>query len=154
MSLVSLSQKAIIVCTFLLLAHLANAWPHRHSGKKARVHFLAESTLVRGNWGWNEDAYLAELRLPKQAELVLVRLVDSYPNEAPPLSYAVLTAESGASFHVKRDQECDRPFGTMPLRAAPGDLMAILPMRLSYQPKMDRMPESGAILPCYRVARR
>ena len=58
--------------------------------------------------------------LPKQNEAVLVRLVDAYPNEWPPLAHKVLTSEAGALLPVRRDQECDRPFGEILLRTAPG----------------------------------
>jgi hypothetical protein len=131
----------------------AGAWPHRH-GQKARVRFLATSTLIRGTWGQNEDTYLAQLLLPKQNEAVLVRLVDAYANEWPPLARAALTADAGTVLSVKRDAECDRPFGEMLLRTAPGDPMAILPERLGYRPPLDRTSAAGTVLPCYRVLRR
>ncbi len=92
-----LDRSLILILTAFIFTNPAQAWPHRHSGKKARVHFVAESTLIRTSWGWNEDTYLAELRFSKQNESVLVRLVDAYPNEAPPLSYATLTAQLGTS---------------------------------------------------------
>lgn len=143
---------------FLLIGALstgkAEAWPHRRHGQKARVRFLATSTLIRGSWGPNEDTYLAQLLLPKQNETVLVRLVDAYPNEWPPLAREILKADAGAVLSVKRDAECDRPFGEILLRTAPGDPMAILPERLGYRPPMDRTPAPGTILPCYRVLRR
>ena len=140
------------IAVIVLAAASAGAWPHRHA-QKARVRFLATSTLIRGTWGQNEDTYLAQLMLPKQNEAVLVRLVDAYPNEWPPLAHEVLTSDAGAVLPVKRDQECDRPFGEILLRTAPGDRMAILPERLGYRPPFDRTPAPGAILPCYRVLR-
>lgn len=136
-----------------MTATTAGAWPHRH-GQKARVRFLATSTLIRGTWGPNEDTYLAQLLLPKQNETVLVRLVDAYPNEWPPLARDILRSDAGTLLAVKRDAECDRPFGEILLRTAPGDPMALLPERLGYQPLLDRTPASGTILPCYRVLRR
>lgn len=147
------SQIATVLVIVILSAATAKAWPHRR-GQKARVHFLATSTLIRGTWGQNEDTYLAQLLLPKQNEAVLVRLVDAYPNEWPPLSRSVLTSDSGAPLAVRRDDQCDRPFGQILLRTAPGDPMALLPERLGYQPLLDRTPAPGTILPCYRVLRR
>lgn len=152
------SIRASHIAAILLIAALntstAGAWPHRRQAQKARVQFLATSTLIRGTWGPNEDTYLAQLVLPKQNEAVLVRLVDAYPNEWPPLSRNVLTSDAGAVLPVKRDAECDRPFGEILLRTAPGDSMAILPEQLGYRPQLDRMPAPGTILPCYRVLRR
>ncbi|MGH9607447.1 MAG: hypothetical protein ACRD3N_17295 [Terracidiphilus sp.] len=151
-------NRASHIAAILLVAALntstAGAWLHRRQSQKTRVRFLATGTLVRGTWGENEDTYLAQLLLPKQNEAVLVRLVDAYPNEWPPLAREVLTSDSGAVLAVRRDADCDRPFGEMLLRTAPGDPMAILPERLVYQPQMDRVPEAHTILPCYRTVRR
>lgn len=151
------SNRVSHIAAILLIAALntstAGAWLHRH-GPKTRVRFLATSTLVRGTWGENEDTYLAQLLLPKQNEAVLVRLVDAYPNEWPPLSREVLTSDAGAVLPVRRDSDCDRPFGQILLRAAPGDPMAILPERLGYRPQLDKTPAAATILPCYRVLRR
>jgi hypothetical protein len=84
----------------------------------------------------------------------LIRLVDTYPNEWPPLSREVLKSDAGTVLPVKRDAECDRPFGEMLLRTAPGDPMAILQERLGYRPPLDWTPAPGTVLPCYRVLRR
>lgn len=146
------SQIGTIFVVMTLAAAGAGAWPHQH-GQKARVHFLAISTVIRGTWGPNEDTYLAQLLFLKQNEVVLVRLVDANPNECPPLAQEVLTSDAGALFPVKRDAECDRPFGELLLRTAPGDPMAILPERLGYRPPLERMPMLETILPCYRVLR-
>jgi hypothetical protein len=122
-------------------------------GKKTKVRVLATSTLIRNTWGSNEDTYLAELLFDRNDESILVRLIDSYPNEAPPLSRAALTSSAGTILRVKRDQGCDLPYSRLQLRSAPGNSMAMLPVKLSYQPKMDRAPAPESILPCYRVAR-
>jgi hypothetical protein len=142
-----------ILFSTTLIAMPAAAWPRRY-GQKMRVRFLATSTLLRGTWGWNEDTYLAEILLPKQDETVLVRLVDAYSSNWPPLAREVLTSDAGTLLPVRRDQECDRPFAEILLRTAPGDPMAILPVRLGYQPPLDRTPAPGTVLPCYRVLRR
>ena len=147
---------ARIVTLFAIIAisaTMAGAWPHKR-GQKARVRFPATSTLVRGTWGQNEDTYLAELSLSHDTESALVRLVDAYPNEAPPLSREELTSQPGTVLRVNRDSQCDRPFAQMLLRTAPGDPMAILPERLGYRPPMDRTPEPNELLPCYRTVRR
>jgi hypothetical protein len=139
---------------FIIAVFTANnteASPHK-KGQTVRVRFLATSTLFRTTWGTNEDAYLAELEFPKGNEQVLVRLIDEYPSA--PLSEEVLRSNTGTNFIVKRDAGCDRPFGQILLRTAPGDPMAVLPERLSYRPLLERTPAPGTILPCYRVLRR
>ena len=145
--LMTVSLLIVVTCS------TASAWTHK-MGQKARVKFLATSTLIRGTFGPNEDTYLAELSLNKDSEHVLIRLIDAYPNEAPPLSREDLTAPSGITLRVRRDFECDRPYEQMITRTAPGDPMAILPVRLEFQPQLERAPSSNARLPCYRIARR
>jgi len=149
---VSLTRIAAMVAVIAISATTAVAWPHKH-GQKTRVRFLAAGTLVRGTFGRNEDTYLAELSLEKGSERTLVRLVDAYPNEAPPISRTDLTAPFGITLRIRRDVECDRPYGEMILRTAPGDLMAILHERLGYQPQLSRTPTPNAIFPCYHVLR-
>lgn len=83
-----------------------------------------------------------------------MRLIDAYSNEFPPLSREVLTSDAGSVLSLKRDAGCDRPFGEVLLRTAPGDPLAILLERLSYRPRLDRTPEAETILPCYRTIRR
>ena len=122
--------------------------------EKARLRFLATSTILRGTWGNNEDTYLAELLSSDGKDPVLTRLVDAYPNEAPPLSQAILTSDQGTIVTVRRDAACDLPYDELLLRTAPGDPSAILPERLGYTPQLDHAPEPGAILPCYRTVRR
>ena len=121
--------------------------------QKARVRFLATSTFVRGTWGYNQDIFLVELTPVRNGELLLVRLIDEYPNLFPPLPAEVLKSQSGTVLKVKRDAQCDLPFGQVLLRTAPGDPMAILHERLGYQPQMDRTPEARTLLPCYRTVR-
>jgi hypothetical protein len=145
-----ITQIGIIVLLAGVSSAPLKAWPHKH-GQDAHVRFLATSTLIRSNWGQNEDTYLAELSLSHDTESILVRLVYVYPNEAPPLSREQLTVPTGIEVHVRRDQECDRPYREMLLRSAPGDPIAIVPIELHYQPQFDREPSSGTILPCYRI---
>lgn len=121
-----------IVIATILSANVASAW-HRRRGEKVQLHFLATSTLLRNTWGQNEDTYLAQLLFPKQNETILVRLVDSYPNEWPPISHEMLASEKG-SLRVRPDSGCDLPFGRIMLRTPPGDPLAICPERLSYVP--------------------
>lgn len=94
------------------------------------MRFLATSTLIHRTWGENEDTYLAQPLLPKQKRTVLVRLVNANATEWPPLARAIFTSDAGALLAVKRDATCDRPFGQMLLRTAPGDPKAILPQPL------------------------
>lgn len=60
-----LARFIAIGIVVVLTARTAGAWPHRQ-GHKARVQFVATSTLIRGTWGQNEDAYLVKLLFPKQ----------------------------------------------------------------------------------------
>ena len=147
------SQIAVVLLAISFATAAAGGWHHKHE-QKARVRFLATSTVIHGTLGPNEDTYLARLLFPRQNEAVLVRLVDAYPNEWPPLAREVLRSESGSVLPVRRDAECDRPFGEILLRTAPGDLMAISSQRLSYRPLLGRTPSPGTVLPCYRVLRR
>ena len=109
LALVTRILSAVLILA--TLAQAAEAWPHKHS-QKVRVQFLAESTLLRNTWGPNEDTYLVDLSR-NHSETILVRLVDAYPNEAPPLSHAVLTSDSGTTLYVTRDESCDRSFGNL-----------------------------------------
>jgi hypothetical protein len=130
----------------------AGAWPHQR-GQKAKVRFLASGTLVRGTWGLNEDTYLAEMHLRPGNESTLVRLIDDYPNEVPPISAVVLTSELGTILRVRRDSQCDSAYSQMLLRARPGDLTAILPVKLEYQPVLPERIEPNSVLRCYRTIR-
>ena len=143
---------AVVLLTLTVALSQANAWPHK-LGKKARVTFVAAGTLIRGTWGQNEDTYLVSLVFSKGTEPVLARLVDTYPNEWPSISFDALTAPGGTVMRVKRDPRCDVLFGQMPLRAAPGDLMAVLPVKLTYRPQLERLPPPNAVLPCYHRMR-
>ena len=147
------SRLAATILAVALTVASAGAWPRRQ-GENVRVRFLATSTFFRTTRGPNEDIYLAELKFQKSGEEVLVRLIDAYPNQFAPLARAVLLSDSGTMLTVKRDMECDRQFGQILLRTAPGDPMAILPERLGYRPPLQRTPAPGAVLPCYRVLRR
>jgi hypothetical protein len=143
--------SAIVIVAIATMT--AEAWPHRKD-QKARVQFLASSTLVRGTWGLNEDTYFADLHLRPDSEPILVRLIDEYPNEAPPLSTVILSSRSGAMLRVQCDSQCDSPYSRMLLRTAPGDLVAILPARLEYQPLLPERAEPSSVLHCYRTMSR
>lgn len=145
-------EAVAILIVITLAGTSARAWPHHH-GQKARVHFLATSTLIRGTWGMNEDTYLAQLFFPKQSAPVLARLMEAYPNEWSPLTRNVLKSDTGTILPVKRDPDCDRPFGEILLRTAPGDPLAILPERLRYQPHLEETPTPDTVVPCFLVIR-
>lgn len=153
-SLTSASRIRILTLMACIAASITPADARaRIRVQKAHVRFLATSTVVRGTWGYNQDVFLAELRPARNGELQLVRLIDEYPNFNSPLSVEVLKSKSGTVLKVRRDSQCDLPFGQMQLRTAPGDPMAILNERLGYQPQMDRTPEAGTPVPCYRMVR-
>ena len=147
-----LARIVSLVAAIAISTTSGASWPHRN-GQKARVRFLATSTLVRGTWGRSEDTCLAEVTFTSESDPLLVRLVDSYPNEAPPISGAALTSTSGTTFWMRRSTDCDRPYREMVLRTEPGDPQAILHERLSYQPQLARTHEPNQALPCYRTVR-
>lgn len=146
-------MKIAVAIVIVISSMAAGAWPHK-PGQNAHVQFLATSTLIRGTFGQNEDTYLAELSLDKSNERILIRLIDEYPNETPPISREDLTAPSGVTLRIRRDFECDRPFDQLIMRTAPGDPRAILLERLGYQPQLAWTPQPTAKLPCYRTVRR
>lgn len=80
---VRLEQVTAIGVLIALFIVPTGASSYRHR-QKMRVHFLANSAVIRSTWYWNEDRYLAELSLPRRNESIFVRLVDVFPNEAPP----------------------------------------------------------------------
>jgi hypothetical protein len=149
-----LSKSCIAFVMAFVVSGSAYAWPHKKQSQKAHVRFLAESTFIRSSWTSNEDTYFAELILPKSDEKILVRLIDAYPDGGDPLSTRVLQSDSGTTFAVRHDAGCDGPFRNLLLRAAPGDIMAIFPVPLSYQPPLTHIPAPDSLLPCYRVSRR
>jgi hypothetical protein len=143
----------VIVVTLLLNFPYSLEARSRNPLRKAHIHFLATSTVIRGTWGTNEDVYLVELRLSSKGESVLVRLIDEYSSDFPPLSAEALTSPAGTVLRVRRDARCDIPYGTMPLRTAPGDPKAILHERLGFEPTLNETPAAKMTLPCYRTAR-
>lgn len=128
----------------------------RHSKKpiSADVRFLADSTIVRSEYGQSEDIYLVSLRARHSQEFILARLIDGYPPSRAPISMEVLTSNQTTAFHVRRDPLCDIEYGDMILRTRPGDMLAILPERLGFKPTLPNAEETDEVLPCYRVVRK
>lgn len=120
---------------------------------KATVRFLATSTSIRGIWGPSQDVYLIELFLRGSDQPVLARLMDDNPEYHEIFLAKRLTSATGTTLKVWRDQTCDIAFDRMPLRTPPGDLLAILPERLGYQPKLWRPVQPDEILPCYQLVK-
>jgi len=146
------SFRMAAVIALLVLSGIASAKTRQPRPVKAQVRFLATSQSIRGTWGANEDVYLAEIAV-SVGDKTLVRLIDKYPNLRSPLSTDSLTSTSGTILLLRRDTQCDMPFGKIQLRTAPGDRMAILPVKLKYQPQLLKNPEPNEILPCYRTVR-
>lgn len=146
--------RAVVIALISCACMPLHAW-HRRRARliQANVRFIAASTLLRSTVGRNEDSYLAEFSPRGSTDASLIRLIDVYPAFAPPLSRETLTSKSGTGLRLRRDPVCDIRFGDLLLRAAPGDLIAILPVKLVYRPPLDPRPASGAIIPCYRTAR-
>lgn len=147
------SRDVRVAAGLSLVMLVASAEARARSGpQKVRLRFDATGTLIRGTFGTNQDMYLAETASPGDNG-VLLQLIDEYPNEYPPLSVEVLKEASGAVLRVRRDSSCDAAYGQLVLRTAPGDPMAILPVKLAYIPHFDKVPEASTIVPCYRVVR-
>jgi len=141
------------IAVAILLAGFAQAERPRLRPMKTHVHFLATSTLIRGTWGTNEDAYLAEITPRHAKEVHMVRLIDEYPNFFPSLSPETLTSQAGTAMTLKLDSSCDILFGEILLRTAPGDPMAVAQGRSTHHPDMGITPDSGILIPCYRTVR-
>jgi hypothetical protein len=147
-------RACVVVVLLAWYSTLAGAAPRIHP-QKARVRFIATSTLYRTTWGMNEDIYLGELTFAKREdEHVLARVINQYSNWEPPIPAAVLKSDAGMPFYLLRDASCDIPYAQMQLRTAPGDPMAVLQERLSYQPRLNHAPAPGDVLPCYRIEAR
>lgn len=137
----------------MCLCSVALAWPHKRE-PKVRVHFLAAETLIRGTWGTNQDSYLAEFLSGKDRPSGLLQVVDEYAQWDLPISWVDLTSQSGVNLRLKRDTACDVQYGALNLRAAPGNLMAMLPVHLTYHPVLSNSVHSSDVIPCYRIARK
>jgi len=149
------SRRSAVVLLFALAMSCAKpSLAHLHSEtQKLRIHFLATGTLLHGTWGLNQDIYLAELISKTGGSDQLIRIVDEYPQFAPPLPRPALIADNGTVLRIKRDDSCNVSYGSMHLRTAPGEPMAILYEHLVYQPPLRRTPELQELLPCYRIVR-
>jgi hypothetical protein len=136
---------------------LTTSAKHLPVPERCVIHFLATSTSVRTGAGHNEDVYLAELawrRSPDSGSTTLARLIDEYPAYRAPIAQNILTGSAKAVFRVLRDESCDRPLLSMPLRSAPGDPEAVLPERLGYVVPPPFTVDISDTLPCYRLVRR
>lgn len=120
----------------------------------AHVRFLATSTSVHDGDGQWEDVYLAAVLPASSSGGFLVRLVDDYPSYRASLPREELTSGAVVALRLRRDPGCDRPYGEIPLRTAPGEPLAVFPARLGFQPALPNPVEPSQILPCYRTVRR
>ena len=149
--MISASLARIAIITVIAVSDATGAWSHQH-GQKARVRFLATSTLVRSTWGLNEDTYLVEVFTAHGNEF-LISLVDAHPNETPAPSVDALTSDNGTLIWIQRDPQCVRLYEQMMLHTAPGDRVTILPAGLAYLPRLGDAPPRNAILQCHRRVR-
>lgn len=126
-----------------------------HSGSLiAEVRFLATSTSVRSGYYDSEDIYLAQVEFTRRGESpAFARLVDDYAPSVRPISPDILKSLEPTRLRLRRDKSCDVAYDDMPLRAAPGDPIAILPAKLGYLPKLPEAVQPEQILPCYRIVR-
>jgi hypothetical protein len=146
------------LCLYLLafsaLTTRATASSSEKKELRVRVHFLATSTSVRGSWFQSQDVFLVGMLRSDTDTPSLARLIDQYPAYRRPLSTNILSGDGSVFLHLRRDPACDIAFAAMPLRAAAGDPMAILPERLDFNPKLPRSINAAEILPCYRILKR
>jgi hypothetical protein len=147
------SLRVAVVVTFSILSGIAAAKTPRIRPLKAHVHFFATGACVRGTLGGNQDTYLAEIVPQSGADPVLARLIDEFLTYQSPISVEALTVPDGTILRIRRDTQCDLPYGQIPLRTAPGDPMAIVRAKLHYQPHLVRTPTQDEVLPCYRTVR-
>lgn len=118
----------------------------------AQVHFLATSVSVRNDYYDSEDDYLAEVQFVRRGDAaVLARLADGYAPSLEPIRSEILRAADGTRLRLLRDPSCDIVLADMPLRAAPGDPLAILPVQLEYRLDFPEAVEPEQILPGYRI---
>lgn len=136
-----------------LFSGITTAKTDRPRPVKAQVRFLATSSCIRGTWGSNQDVYLTEIVLHAGSEPVLARLMDEFLPFQLPLSVDSLTSTAGTILRIRRDEQCDMPYAKMQFRTAPGDPMAIIPIKLHYEPILPRTPAPDEVLPCYRIVR-
>lgn len=136
---------AILLANAIYLS-ASGAWSQPHE-KASWIRLLAASTLVRNTWSQNENTSLALLLSPKESKSKFVRLVEACPNEAPPFFHAVMTFNSRTALRVRCIANCDRPFGEILLRTAPGHPMVILPEQLSFQSRLDQFQNRASIVP-------
>lgn len=149
-------ERSVRALAFILVA----AWPAISAARpfllrpfKARAHFLATSTCIRGTWGLNLDLYLAELSTKKGSDLLMVRLVDEYGKLGASVFLVSLTFATGTNLRIRRDQQCDMPYAQMQLRTAPGDQIVILHERLVDQSQLFQTSGQNKVAQCYRPAR-
>lgn len=151
-------QKSLLSIIVILMSSPMPALGVTRAGKeivRTNVRFLATSTSIRSSWAGNQDVYLVQIELPGRAkQATLARLVDEYPSYRAAIPSEVLMSSSATSFRLERDRGCDITYGLMLLRTAPGDPMAIMPERLSFQPALPEPVTPTEILPCYDVVRR
>ena len=151
---VVLNPVLVCIAALLILVVLApTAEAKTQHVLKVRVRFLATGSLIRGTWGSNQDQYLVEVAETPKSDPILARLLDDYATYQLPLSHEALISPTGSVLKVRRDPGCDIPYSAMQLRTAPGDSLAIVQEKLSYQPKLSNKPAPDAVLPCYRPQR-
>ena len=122
---------------------------------RMKVLFVATSTSIRSSGGGgNQDVYLVELQPPRHpGHMVLARLVDNYADYASPIPRQILTSARPDILPLRRERKCDLPFEDIPLRTAPGDPRAILPMPLGFHSSLPVQPSPLQTVLCYRLAR-
>lgn len=115
------------------------------------VRFVATSTVVHLSWSGNQDIYLVELK--KESTPFLAKLVDEYPGYGNAIPRSLLVSDGTSRIKVKRDQECDVRYAEMPLRAAPGDRRAIIPVPMTFIPNIYPQVGGDFIVQCFRFVR-
>ena len=139
---------AVVICCAVPLHGLVG---NRQS--KFFVRFVATSTVVHRTWSGNQDIYLVELKKESHGTPFLAKLVDEYAGYDNAIPRSVLVSDGTSRVKVRRDPECDVRYAEMPLRAAPGDRMAIIPAPMTFVPRIYPQVDGDFNLQCFRLVR-
>lgn len=107
----------------------------------AQFRFFTTSTSIRSISGNNEDVYFTELTTDPEGKAVLLRLVVEYPFLVTPLSYDSSNSATRTAMLIRLDMQRDRAYDKMPLRTAPSDQIALLPIEISFKPHLLSEPD-------------
>ncbi len=135
----------------LLLLGILLANPAFAGGNKAGVRFVAQSMSFRTTWAYSEDVYLVEIHPSKNGQPYYGKLLDAYQGLGRPLPLQMVTSKSPITMKIARDSSCDVRYGNMLIRSAPGDPVALLPGKFTYESSETKSIPKDTMIPCYRT---